>query len=136
MAVYLACTQLLAYKQISVTVSAKKSEIKKKLWQCPPERVNEYKKVVYPKKYFQKNDFKYEIFNHLYFGSNFVFWGTALGHFSHCFFSIFQHRPAMSRNLKRELREMMMMVNLMAIMMMMVMLKLMILIMVIMITRM
>ena len=42
----------------------------------------------------------------------------------------------MSRNLKRELSEMMMMVNLMAIMMMMVMLKLMILIMVIMITRM
>ena len=29
---------------------------------------------------------KYEILNHLYFGQNFAFWGTALGHFSQCIF--------------------------------------------------
>ena len=28
-----------------------------------------------PKKYFQKNNFKYEILNRLYFGPNFVFLG-------------------------------------------------------------
>ena len=43
----------------------------KKLWWCPLERVDEYKKVVCPKKYFQKSNFKYEILNNLYFGPNF-----------------------------------------------------------------
>ena len=38
------------------------------------------------KKYFQKTNYKYEILHYLYFGSNFVFWGTALGRFSQCFF--------------------------------------------------
>ena len=45
--------------------------------------VDEYKnkKVVCPKKYFQKKKKKknsYQILNHLYFGSNFIFWETAL----------------------------------------------------------
>ena len=48
--------------------------------------MDEYKKIVCPKKYFQNNDFKYEILNHLYFGPNFIFGGTALGRFSQCFF--------------------------------------------------
>ena len=43
-------------------------------------------KVVRPKKYFQKKNYKYEILNHLYFGPSFNFCGTALGHFSQCFF--------------------------------------------------
>ena len=43
-------------------------------------------KVVCLKQYFQKRNYKYEIFNHLYFGPNFVFWGTALGRFSQCVF--------------------------------------------------
>ena len=37
------------------------------------------------KNIFKKTNFKYEILNHLYFGSNFVFWWTALGRFSQCF---------------------------------------------------
>ena len=37
------------------------------------------------KNVFKKANFKYEILNHLYFGSNFVFWWTALGRFSQCF---------------------------------------------------
>ena len=52
---------------------------------------DEYKKFVCPKKYFQKSNFKYEILNHLYFGPNFFFWGTALGHFSQCFFCFFSN---------------------------------------------
>ena len=43
-------------------------------------------KVVRPKKYFQKKNYKYEILNHLYFGQSFVIWGTALGRFSQYFF--------------------------------------------------
>ena len=47
----------------------------------------------------QKNNFKYEFLNHLYFGPNFVFWETALGRFNQrffFFFSIFQSWPAMA----------------------------------------
>ena len=33
--------------------------------------------------------------NNLYFGSNFVFFGTAIGRFSQCFFLIFRRRPTM-----------------------------------------
>ena len=47
-------------------------------------------KVVRPKKYFQKQNYKYEILNHLYFGPSFVFWRTALGRFSQCVFLIFR----------------------------------------------
>ena len=43
-------------------------------------------KVVRPKKYLRKKNYKYEILNHLYFGPSFVFWGTALGRFTQCFF--------------------------------------------------
>ena len=59
--------------------------------------VDEYKnkKVVSPKKYFQKKKKKknsYQILNHLYFGSNFIFWETALKGIlvSFFFFSAFQ----------------------------------------------
>ena len=52
---------------------------------------NVWTKVVHPKKMFRKKNYKYEIFNHLYFGPSFVFWRTALGSFSQCvFFSIFR----------------------------------------------
>ena len=37
----------------------------------------------------QKNNFKYELLNHLYFGPNFVFWETALGRFNQRFFFFF-----------------------------------------------
>ena len=47
-------------------------------------------KVVRPKKYFQKKNYKKEILNHLYFGPSFVFWRTALGRFSQCVFLIFR----------------------------------------------
>ena len=53
----------------------KNLKLKKQLWWCLLERVDEYKKVSCPKKYFQKNIFKYEILNHLYFAPNFVFLG-------------------------------------------------------------
>ena len=46
-------------------------------------------KVVYPKNYFQKKNYKYEILNHLYFGPSFVFSGIALGRYSQRFFKIF-----------------------------------------------
>ena len=43
---------------------------------------------------------KYEILNHLYFGQNFAFWGTALGHFSQCFFfNVFCCWPTMVVNI-------------------------------------
>ena len=65
---------------------------KRKIWRCPPERLDKYKNAVWPKYYFQKKNSKYEILNHFYFGSNFVsFFGTALGRFSQCFF--FTQRP-------------------------------------------
>ena len=54
--------------------------------------MDEYEKVVCPKKYFQKKNSKYEILNYLNFGPNFVLWGTALGCFSHCFFFSFRHQ--------------------------------------------
>ena len=57
----------------------KNLKLKKKTLWCPLERKDKYKKVVCPKKYFQKNNFKYEILSILYFGPNFVFWGNALG---------------------------------------------------------
>ena len=60
---------------------------KRKIWRCPPERLDKYKNAVWPKYYFQKKNSKYEILNHFYFGSNFVsFFGTALGRFSQYFF--------------------------------------------------
>ena len=66
---------------------------KRKIWRCPPERLDKYKNAVWPKYYFQKKNSKYEILNHFYFGSNFVsFFGTALGRFSQCFFFT-QHPP-------------------------------------------
>ena len=46
---------------------------------------NVWTKVVRPKKYFRKLNYRYEILNQLYFGPSFVFWRTALGHFSQCF---------------------------------------------------
>ena len=51
--------------------------------------MREYKKIVCPKKKFQKNNFKYEILNHLYFSPNLFFVGTALGRFSQFFFFFF-----------------------------------------------
>ena len=39
---------------------------------------NVWTKVVLPKKYFQKKNYKYENLNHLYFGPSFVFCGVAL----------------------------------------------------------
>ena len=50
------------------------------------ERVHEFRKLVCPKKVFQKYNFKYEVLNHLYFGPMSIFWVTALGCFSQCFF--------------------------------------------------
>ena len=38
---------------------------------------------------FRKRNYKYEILNPLYFRRSFVFWRTALGRFSQCFFSNF-----------------------------------------------
>ena len=38
----------------------------------------------------KKNNYKYEILNHLYFGLSFVLWGIALGHFSQSFFKFFR----------------------------------------------
>ena len=46
---------------------------------------NVWTKVVRPKKYFRKLNYRYEILNQLYFGPSFVFWRTALGHFSQRF---------------------------------------------------
>ena len=60
-------------------------KLKKNLWLRPLERLDKY--------YFQKKNSKYEIINNLYFGSNFVFYGTAIGRFSQCFFLIFRRRP-------------------------------------------
>ena len=59
----------------------------KKIWWCSLERVDEYKKL-YVWIIFSKKNSKYEIFNHLYFGPNFVFWWTALGRFIQFFFGI------------------------------------------------
>ena len=41
---------------------------------------------------FRKSNYKYEILNHLYFGSSFVFWRAALGQFRRC---IFRRRSTM-----------------------------------------
>ena len=41
---------------------------------------------------FSKRTAKYEL---LYFDTNFVFWGTALGHFSQSFFLMFCRGPTM-----------------------------------------
>ena len=38
--------------------------------------------------YRKKKNSTSKILNHLYFGANFIFWGTALGRFSQCFFSL------------------------------------------------
>ena len=50
---------------------------------------NVWTKVVRPKKCFRKLNYRYEILNQLYFRPSFVFWRTALGHFSRCFFFCF-----------------------------------------------
>ena len=34
--------------------------------------------------------------NHLYFGPDFIFWGTTLGCFSQCFLKIFRRRPTLA----------------------------------------
>ena len=47
---------------------------------------NVWNKVVRPKQYFRKKNYKYEILNHLHFGKSFVLWRPALGRFSQCFF--------------------------------------------------
>ena len=56
---------------------------------------NKNKKVVCPKKYLKKKKKKnsYQILNHLYFGSNFIFWETALKGIlvSFFFFQLFNH---------------------------------------------
>ena len=44
--------------------------------------MDEYKKVVFARNNVFKKQLQYEILNHLYFGPNFVFWGTASGRFS------------------------------------------------------
>ena len=46
---------------------------------------NVWTKVVGPKKYFQKENYKYEVLNHLSFGTSFVFLGITLGCFSQFF---------------------------------------------------
>ena len=48
--------------------------------------------------YAQNNIFKkeYEILNHLYFGLNFIFSGTAIGRFRQIFLLIFSRRPTMA----------------------------------------
>ena len=51
--------------------------------------VDEYKKVEYARNNIFKKLFQYETLNHLYSGSNFVLWGTALNRFSQCFLLIF-----------------------------------------------
>ena len=86
---------------LALRLSVKKFKIKKKLWWCPLERVDAYEIVVYPKKYFQRNNFKHEILNHLYFGPNFGFLGIALGHFSQCFFvfPIFPCQPVIAADI-------------------------------------
>ena len=57
------------------------------------ERLDKYKNFVCLKYHFQKKNSQYEILNNLYFGLNFVFFGTRLGHFSQCFFLIFRRPP-------------------------------------------
>ena len=82
---YCKMSDIFCYFLLALRISARKSDIKKNLW-CPLEHPNEYKKVAYVKKYFQKKTSKHEILNHLYFGPNFVILGTALRWFSQCFF--------------------------------------------------
>ena len=50
---------------------------------------NVWAKVVRPKKYFQKRNYKYKILNNLYFGPSFVFGEFTLKCFSQCFFLFF-----------------------------------------------
>ena len=52
---------------------------------------NVWNKVVRPKKYFQKKNYKYETLNHLYFGPSFVFWEIALRRFFCTFLSLVNH---------------------------------------------
>ena len=66
---------------LALTLSARKSGIKKNF---DDVHWNVQKKVVCLKKYFEKQNYKYEILNDLYSGPNFVFWGTGLGRFSQC----------------------------------------------------
>ena len=84
--------------RLAFRLSARKSEIKKtddvhwNMW-------TNIKKL-YARNNILKKSSKYEILNHLYFGPNFVFWGTALGRFSRgVFFSIFRRRPTMVVNI-------------------------------------
>ena len=85
---YCKMSDIFCYFLLALRLSARKSDIKKNLW-CPLEHPNEYKRVAYVKKYFQKKTSKHEILNHLYFGPNFVILGTALRCFSQSFLGFF-----------------------------------------------
>ena len=65
----------------------------KKLWWCPLEDMDDYKKFFWPKLYFQDKNYKCEILNHLYFCPNFAFLLTASVRFGQCSFLIFCRRP-------------------------------------------
>ena len=73
---------------LALKPSAKKSEIKKKLMMST-ETCGRIQKNCMPENFFSKNNIRYEILNHLYFGPNFFFRRTALGGFSQCFFFSF-----------------------------------------------
>ena len=56
-----------------------------------------------PKIIFSEKGFKYDILNHLYFGPDFNFGGTALGRFSQCFLKIFCCQPTMVADILTQL---------------------------------
>ena len=80
---------------MALRLSARKSEIKKKLWWCPLERVDGYKKVVCPKYYFQEKYSKIWDFESFIFWSKFRFLGDCLRKFYPVLFLIFRRRPTM-----------------------------------------
>ena len=79
---------LFCYFLLALKLSARKSEIKKKLRWYSLEHLEKYNNFVCPQKYFQEIIPNMIFFNYLNFGSNVVFWGTVLGYFllsaSHC----------------------------------------------------
>ena len=66
----------------------------KKLWWCPPERMDEYKKLYARNNILKKNKKEFQIlhFVSFTFWSKFRFLGTALRRFSQCFFFLFFDR--------------------------------------------
>ena len=86
---YCKIRDLYRYFLLALRLPARKSEIKKKLWGCPWECLDEYKKVVLPKK-----EFHIWHFESFIFWSKFLFWGLLQGVFA-SFFFYFCRRPTM-----------------------------------------